>query len=359
MNTELNRRNADQFIKRGRGRPRKLGPIRVATPNKTINANRQRGRPRKHFNPICKSTDETLTESSVKSNIWAEETEIVLAKPNASFTFKQNEDSLNNNTMKTLLDCQDKDQSILTLKTYDLLPDNEKPVINFVSIIKENEELKLTVNKINSELFSLREAYNKLKAELNEKDLNLSAALYQVQSVNDKTKQYVQDYLTSVNNHLGIVFNSYTANFQISQLLATNERLQYVSNCLWLRKVVKSILKKTCDLLQIDLDNINEYTMMKNASLDTLKDRLGRLTREKLFDVLSYLKGVKEVCNNVAHVDKKFPVELMDNKKDIADFFKLLGSYFSIKDDISVNLSLFLNKIGFSMEDANKNYMGK
>jgi hypothetical protein len=66
---------------------------------------------------------------------------------------------------------------------------------------------------------------------------------------------------------------------------------------------------------------------------------------------------VKELRNNVVHVDGGFPVGLLDNKKDIANFFKLLGSYFSVKDDISVNLNHFLNK--YWLEDANKNYVGK
>jgi hypothetical protein len=211
-------------------------------------------------------------------------------------------------------------------------------------LIRENKQLQANNAELNEEVSELQKSYGKARLEKEELEKFYAAAFYQAGQNNAEANKMLY-YQTLINTSAMKV--------NIGMLEARNEKLEYVSSCLWIRDIVKSFLKKVFELTQIEPDHLNEGSLMNNSNLDIISERFG-LPKDKLIQLFLFLKNVKDVCNNVAHTGNKYPQELLNNKETVDDCLDYLKSLFGLSPEAAEDLSTLMTMFNFTMDDVQK-----
>jgi hypothetical protein len=217
-------------------------------------------------------------------------------------------------------------------------------------LLKENADLLIKNNDLTKQLSHFEKSNEQLKKELQEKTKINLAAFCQAKWNTDQINQCVQNVAVFVDKTM---HSAYTTNLKLAVLEARNEKLEYVNSCLWIRDIIKAIFNKLCGCCRIEIENLNEYTLLNKANLDILAEKFG-LEKVVLFEVFKFLKCIKETCNNIAHTGNKYPLGLLDNKKTLSDFYSLLTTQFALRKEIATNMVTLLNKFNFTIEDVRK-----
>jgi hypothetical protein len=215
------------------------------------------------------------------------------------------------------------------------------PLMDIESLLKENSELKDESIYLNRKSKLLKEAYDKLAAKL---EVLRNLPLTTMKQVNVEFNN-ITDYRTKDKElNIDVALN----NEKYAQLVERNKVLEYVGICLWVRDVVNGFLSKVCQS-----EGLPECMLMSKNILKGLGKKY-QYNKDKLLKMFRYLRGVKEMCNDIAHVGRKYPLELLDGHNTVKDFYEKLRRQFKLSPAVGLYLENLVDKIGFTTEEIRK-----